>query len=113
MDKPSWTKTYKDLSAHFIVFIQRQYDELHIEFDRYDIPKQHKSAPRQLRFLGRKFGACKIYSSPPPPSPRGLGCCPSLGGGSVVVDILFNVLPIDCGSSVFIFVLLCITLCPF
>ena len=22
-DKPSWIKTYKDLSAHFIVFIQR------------------------------------------------------------------------------------------
>ena len=32
---------------------------------------------------------------------------------SVVVDLLFNVLPIVCGSSVFVFVLLCITLCPF
>ena len=30
----------------------------------------------------------------------------------VVVDILFNVLPIVCGNSVFDFVLLCITLCP-
>ena len=27
---------------------------------------------------------------------------------SVVVDLLFNVLPIVCGSSVFVFVLLCI-----
>ena len=27
--------------------------------------------------------------------------------------MLFNVLPIVCGSSVFDFVLLCITLCPF
>ena len=31
----------------------------------------------------------------------------------VVVNILFNVFPIVCGSSVFVFVLLCITLCPF
>ena len=35
------------------------------------------------------------------------------GGGSVVVDPLFGVLPIGCGGSVFFFVLLCITLCPF
>ena len=31
----------------------------------------------------------------------------------VVVDLLFNVLPIVWGSSVFVIVLLCITLCPF
>ena len=35
------------------------------------------------------------------------------GGGSVVVDLLLNVLPIVCGGSVFVFVLLCIILCPF
>ena len=29
------------------------------------------------------------------------------------MDLLFNVLPIVYGSSVFVFVLLCITLCPF
>ena len=42
MDKPSWIRTCKDLSAHFIAFIQIQYDEndeLHILFDRYDNPK--------------------------------------------------------------------------
>ena len=33
--------------------------------------------------------------------------------GSLVVDLLFDVLPIVCGSSVFVFVLACITLCPF
>ena len=27
MDKPSWIKTCKDLSAHFIAFIKRKYDE--------------------------------------------------------------------------------------
>ena len=31
----------------------------------------------------------------------------------VIVDLLFNVLPIVYGSSVFVFVLLSITLCPF
>ena len=29
MDKFSWIKTCKDLSAHFIAFIQREYDELY------------------------------------------------------------------------------------
>ena len=33
----------------------------------------------------------------------------SLQPCSIVVDLLFNVLPIVCGSSVFVFVLLCIT----
>ena len=40
--------------------------------------------------------------------PNGLGCC----GGYIVVNILFNVLPIVCGGSVFVLVLLLITLCP-
>ena len=42
-----------------------------------------------------------------------LGCCPCLGGGSVLVDLLFNVLPIVCGNSVFAFILLCIALSTF
>ena len=33
--------------------------------------------------------------------------------GSVVVDLLFTELPVVCGSSVFVFVLLRITLRPF
>ena len=41
-----------------------------------------------------------------------LGCCPFKGCGSVV-DLLLYVLPIVCGSSVFVFVLLCLTLRPF
>ena len=31
----------------------------------------------------------------------------------IVVDLLLNVLPIVCRSSVFVLILLCITLCPF
>ena len=29
-----------------------------------------------------------------------------LGGGSVIIDLLFGVLPIGCGGSLFVFVLL-------
>ena len=47
-------------------------------------------------------------------NPSGLGCCPFLSGGSVVVDdLLFYVLHIVCGGSVFVFDFLCITLCPY
>ena len=48
-----------------------------------------------------------------PPFPGGLGLLSFYGGGSVVDDLLFNVLPIICGSSLFVFVLVCIALCPF
>ena len=34
-------------------------------------------------------------------------------GGSIVDDLLFYELPIVCGGSVIVFVLVCITLCPF
>ena len=42
--------------AHFIAFLQKydEYDELHIVFDRYDIPKSLKSATRHLR-LGDSY----------------------------------------------------------
>ena len=47
--------------------------------------------------------------------PGGFGCCPFLGGGSVICSfyLLFNIFLIVCGDSVFVFVLLCITLCLF
>ena len=51
MDKFSWIKTCKDLSAHFIAFIQRkydEYDELLNSVYRYDIPRSLKSATRHL-----------------------------------------------------------------
>ena len=44
-------------------------------------------------------------------SPGGLGCCPFFGSGSVVFYLLFNAFLIVCWDSVF--VLLCITVCPF
>ena len=45
--------------------------------------------------------------------PRWLSLQSVLRGGSVVVDLLFNVLLIVHGSSVFVFVSLCFILCPF
>ena len=56
----------------------------------------------------RRFSASKMHLAP-----GAVGCCPFYDGGSVVVNLVFNVLPIVCGSSVFVFVLLCINLCPF
>ena len=41
-----------------------------------------------------------------------LGYSPFSGCGSVVVDLLFSVPPVVCRGTVFVFVLLCITLCP-
>ena len=67
---------------------------------------------KQQQNLGRRFGASKMHLSPPPP-PSSLGCCPFQGGDSVLVDLLFNVLPIFCGDSVFVLVLGCISLCTF
>ena len=52
--KPSWIKMCKDLSAHFFAFIQGKYDELHILFDRFDIPKSLKAATRHL-WLGDSY----------------------------------------------------------
>ena len=44
-----------------------------------------------------------MHLSPPP---SGLGCCPFIGGGSVVVDSLLIVTPIVgiCNCSIFCFV---------
>ena len=45
-------------------------------------------------------------------SPGSFGCCPFLGGGCFF-NLLFNVLLNVRVDSVFVFVLLCITLCLF
>ena len=56
----------------------------------------------QQQILGQKFCASEMHLSPP---------VALAGSGSVVANLLFNVLPVVCGSSVFVFVLFCITLC--
>ena len=61
------------------------------------------------RIWGENLVPVKMHLSTPHPS--GLGCCPFLGDGSVVVDFLFIVTPIVevCNCSMFFYV----TLCPF
>ena len=47
MGKPQWVKTYSDLAKHFWVNIKQKassYDEIHLVFDRYDLPKSLKEA---------------------------------------------------------------------
>ena len=52
---------------------------------------------------GRFWGKVLVPVGCVCPLPGGLGCCPFLGGGSVVVDFLFIVTPIVgvCNSSMF------------
>ena len=59
------------------------------------------SAKSGMRALleGEDFAPVKCILKAPPPS--SLDCCPFLGGGFVVGNLLFNMLPIDCGGSVF------------
>ena len=57
MGKPPWVKTCAHLADHFIATLDskcREYDELHLVFDRYDdLPTSLKKATRERR-QGRK-----------------------------------------------------------
>ena len=66
-----------------------------------------------LCFYKRRCSTSKMHLTPPPPhtSPGGLGSCPFLCGRSVVVDLLFIVVPIVCRGSVIGPFLLFSTLC--
>ena len=63
-------------------------------------------AEQQQQNLGRRFCGSKLYLSPP--EAQAAVC-----SKAVVLDLLFYVLSIVCGASVLVFVLVCITLCPF
>ena len=62
---------------------------------------------QQQQNLGRRFGTSKMYLSP-----QWFWLLSVLGDGSVVVDSLLIVTPIV-GFCNFVYVLLCVTLCPF
>jgi len=56
MGKPPWVKTCAQWADHFIATLDskcREYDELHLVFDRYDLPTSLKEATRERR-QGRK-----------------------------------------------------------
>ena len=69
---------------------------------------------KQVLYYYIRFGTRKLHLSPPPPHTHtsGLDCCNYKGGGSVVVDSLFIVVPIA-GLNVCLPVLLCSALNPF
>ena len=56
MGKPPWVKTCAQWADHFIATLDskcREYDEIHLVFDRYDLPTSLKDATRERR-QGRK-----------------------------------------------------------
>ena len=61
-----------------------------------------------LNYVGRR--CVYMYQLNAFKSPDGLGCCPLLFGGSVVVDFCLLLLPL--WESVIVLVLLYVTLCP-
>lgn len=52
MGKPTWVRTGRDLATHFLEIIDKrsqECDEVHIIFDRYDLPNSLKEGTRQFR----------------------------------------------------------------
>ena len=52
MGKPTWVRTGRDLATHFLEIIDRrslESDEVHVIFDRYDLPNSLKEGTRQFR----------------------------------------------------------------
>ena len=95
-------------------FIEKSRRFLFVIFsDRRIRQPKHQTMSRLMvlsQYWGKYLALVKCINAPPPPV--GLGCCPFKGDGSVVIDLLFNVLPIVCGISVFLslfcYALLCV-----
>ena len=52
MGKPTWVRNGRDLASHFLEIIDsrsKEYDEVHVIFDRFDIPNSLKQGIRQFR----------------------------------------------------------------
>ena len=52
MGKPTWVRTGRDLATHFLEIIDnksKECDEVHVIFDRYDIPNSLKEGTRRSR----------------------------------------------------------------
>ena len=57
MGKPEWIKNCSQLAEHFISCVFQQYNddsEVHLIFDRYDLPLSLKSATRDRRQGGQQ-----------------------------------------------------------
>ena len=52
LGKPTWVRTGRDLASHFLEIIDnrsKELDEVHVIFDRYDLPNSLKESTRQFR----------------------------------------------------------------
>ncbi len=55
MGKPTWVKTCAQWADHFLATLDSKandYDEVHLVFDRYDVPNSLKQATRERRLAG-------------------------------------------------------------
>lgn len=68
MGKPQWVKTCSDLADHFCTRIQQKgsrYKEVHVVFDRYDLPKSLKEATRKKRAGSQKSIIYQVADNTP------------------------------------------------
>lgn len=68
MGKPPWIKTCAQWAAHFISILDskgKQYDEIHLVFDRYDLTSSLKEATRERRQGGKPNTAYHVEDSTP------------------------------------------------
>ncbi|KAK3734787.1 hypothetical protein QZH41_007919 [Actinostola sp. cb2023] len=57
MGKPTWVRTGRDLATHFLDIIDnrsKECSEVHVIFDRYDIPNSLKEGTRRYRQVGNR-----------------------------------------------------------
>ena len=68
MGKPPWVKTCAQWADHFIVMLDSKcsdYDEVHLAFDRYDLPTSLKEATRERRQGGKPATAYHVEDNTP------------------------------------------------
>lgn len=68
MGKPPWVKTCAQWADHFIAMLDSkcsEYDEVHLVFDRYDLPTSLKEATRERRQGGKPATAYHVEDNTP------------------------------------------------
>ena len=68
MGKPPWVKTCAQWADHFIAMLDSNcsdYDEVHLMFDRYDLPTSLKEATRERRQGGKPATAYHVDNNTP------------------------------------------------
>ena len=68
MGKPTWIKTCTNWADHFIAILEskvKEYEEIHLVFDRYDLPISLKAATRQRRQGDRAATVYRVEDNTP------------------------------------------------